>query len=373
MALEGLRAVVDRLPEAVVVVDPNGVIQLMNTAAIRLFAERPLRDDVDLLSRFDGVGPTASKRSVRGDPPRRATVRPRHQPNTWFSLDRVPFDEAVTPGVARQDGEPIGSVFVLRDITDSADLEAEREAFLAVLSHELRTPLTTIYAGASVLARRPRLPSPATETLARDISAEAARLYDLVENLLVIARLERRILEPVDEPVDLARSVDAAIRTITERYADIPIVRSGGDSAPAVHGDATYVEQACRNLLLVAWRFASAADDPQLVVRIDPDGANGEVAVRVFDRGPSMSQDELGRAFDLPAENPTGRLDGSGMGPFVARHVIGAMNGRTWARNRDGGGLEMGFALPIHDGPAKRPDAAPSAGSSAMRGLPAAL
>ena len=349
MALDGLRAVVDRLPEAVVVTDPAGEIQLTNAAANRLFAERPLRDDVDLLSRFDGVEPTAGMRSVRGDPPRRSTVRPRHLPNTWFSLDRVPFDDASGPASARQDGEPIGSVFVLRDITDSADLQAEREAFLAVLSHELRTPLTTIYAGSSVLARRPPLTPTATETLARDISAEAARLYDLVENLLVIARLERRILEPLDEPVDLARAVDAAIRTITERFADVPIARSGGESTPAVHGDATYVEQACRNLLLAAWRFADSADDPRLVVHIDPDRANGEVAVRVFDRGPSMSQQELGRVFELPGESATGRLDGSGMGPFVVRQVIGAMNGRTWVRNRDGGGLEMGFALPIHE------------------------
>ena len=104
-------------------------------------------------------------------------------------------------------------MFVLRDVTDSRDLRPVREAFLAVLSHELRTPITTIYAGSSVLARRPALSPPATQTLAHDISAEAARLYDLVEDLLVLARLERRVLDPLDEPVLLQRSVDRTIRT----------------------------------------------------------------------------------------------------------------------------------------------------------------
>jgi signal transduction histidine kinase len=341
--------VVDRLPEAVLVTAPDGAIRLTNSAAERLFADRPIRDDADLLARFDGVGTALGRRSVRGDPPRRLTVRPRHLPNTWFSIDRVPFDDAPSAERLHPHGEPVGSVFVLHNITDTADVEAEHEAFLAVLSHELRTPLTTIYAGSSVLAREPSLPPPATQILARDISAEAARLYDLVENLLVIARLERRILEPLDEPVDLARAVDAAIRTVSDRFADARITRTGDLHAPAVHGDATYVEQACRNLLLAALRVVDESPDPQLVVRIDRDVARGEVAVRVSDRGPSFSESQLGQAFDLPADAAVGRLEGSGMGPFVVRHVVEAMNGRTWVRNRDGGGVEMGFALPIDE------------------------
>ncbi len=352
-ALAGLRAVIDRLPEAVLVTAADGAVRLTNGAADRLFADRPVRDDADLLSRFEDVE-AASRRPLRGEPSRRLTVRPRDQPNTWFALDRVPFDElsptdsadpaspAVSAGAASS-AEPVGSVFVLRDVSNSRDLRAEREAFLAVLSHELRTPLTTIYAGSSVLARKPQLSPPATRTLALDISSEAARLYDLVENLLVIARLERRILDPLDEPVDIRRTVDSAIRTTRERFPDARIVREGEPRPPVVHGDATYVEQACRNLILSA--IQASASDEQIVVRIDLDEARREVAVRVLDRGPALAADEILQAFNLPAASAIGRLAGSGMGPFVVRHAIEAMNGRTWALNREDGGLEMGFAL----------------------------
>ncbi|HET9614639.1 MAG TPA: histidine kinase dimerization/phospho-acceptor domain-containing protein [Candidatus Limnocylindrales bacterium] len=393
LVLQGLQVVVDRLPEAVLVTRPDGGVELTNAAADRLFADRPVRTAADLLSRFDGIGGTIAAAPVRPDePPRRLTIRPRHQPNTWYALDRVPFeavgptpppadhgssdgqasDGAATgrdPGAAATTGdgnatvsdpaqdaaaEPavegaVGSVWVLRDVTNSSDLHAEREAFLAVLSHELRTPLTTIYAGSSVLARRGRLSPPATRTLALDISAEAARLYELVENLLVIARLERRILEPLDESVDLGQVLDAAIRTTGDRFPDARIVREGARRPPPVRGDTTYVEQACRNLLLAGLRVAGDNAEPVLVVRADLDRERGEVAVRVFDRGPSLSETELGQAFDLASESTSGRLEGTGMGPFVVRHVIEAMNGRTWARNRDGGGLEMGFALRIDD------------------------
>jgi signal transduction histidine kinase len=350
-ALAGLRTVIDRLPEAVLVTAADGAVRLTNGAADRLFAERPIRDDVDLLSRFEDVGP-AARRPVRGEASRRLTVRPRHQPNTWFALDRVPFDDdpvaepIVGPG-GDTSSEPVGSVFVLRDITNSRDLRAEREAFLAVLSHELRTPLTTIYAGSSVLARRPHLSPPATRTLATDINVEAARLYDLVENLLVIARLERRILDPLDEPVDIRQTVDSAIRTTRERFPGARIVREGTGRPPVVHGDATYVEQACRNLLLSALQVSAQGDE--IVVRIDVDESRREVAVRVLDRGPALGADELGQAFNLPAETSIGRLAGAGMGPFVVRNAVEAMNGRTWARNRDERGLEMGFALRTDD------------------------
>jgi signal transduction histidine kinase len=347
LVIEALQPVLDRLPEAILVTDPKGSLRLTNSAADRLFADDPVRDGGDLLSRFEGTG-AIGHRVVRGEPSRRLTVRPRHQPNTWYALERVPFEGIAERGATGDD--LVGSVWVIRDVTNSADLHAEREAFLAVLSHELRTPLTTIYAGSSVLARRGRLSPPATRTLAMDISAEAARLYDLVENLLVIARLERRILEPLDEPVDLGQVLDAAIRTTTDRVPGAEIVREGEHRPPPVHGDTTYVEQACRNLLLAGLRVSG--DGSRLVVGIEVDRDRGEVGVRVVDRGPALTDAELGQAFDLPADAAAGaggRIEAMGMGPFVVRHVIDAMHGRTWARNRDDGSVEMGFALPVDD------------------------
>ncbi|HEY7133301.1 MAG TPA: ATP-binding protein [Candidatus Limnocylindrales bacterium] len=323
------------MTEAVLVTDSSGAVRLTNVAADRLFAGDPVRSDTDLLSRFEPAV-TDAPRAPDGTSPRQV-VRARHQPNTWLSLDRIPFER--TTGFE--------AAFVLRDVSNSRDLRAEREAFLSVLSHELRTPLTTIYAGSSVLARRPRLSPPATRTLAVDISLEAARLYDLVENLLVIARLERRILDPIDEPVDVARALEAAVRLVGERFPDSRIRRRGARHAPRVHGDATYVDQACRNVLVSLVR-AAARPGAGLAVRLDVDRAAGEVAVRVRDEGPLLPAEQVARAFDLPTETSEGRLAGIGLGLFVVRHAVEAMGGRSWARTVDDG-LEVGFALRMED------------------------
>lgn len=356
-----VQAVIDALPEAVFVTESDGELRLTNPAADRMFAGQPVHDRADLLSRFEEIAPDSRRRRPTGLPSSEAppvTVRPRDQPNRWFALRTVelePERPEASGGPAGPDAAgfdvPSGpTVFVLRDVTDSRDLRPVREAFLAVLSHELRTPITTIYAGSSVLARHPTLSAPATRTLARDISAEAARLYDLVEDLLVLARLERSALDPHDEPVLVQRSVDATVRMLGDRLVDSPIERRGDIDVPPVRGDATYVEQACRDLILGAIRYAGPDPDRRLVVEVSSDPAAGEVTVSVLDRGPALTADDLDRAFELPDESAIGRLASSGVGPFVSRHLVEAMGGRVWARNRtDGGGVEMGFALRTDD------------------------
>jgi signal transduction histidine kinase len=249
----------------------------------------------------------------------------------------------------RADSTSGGSVFAFREVADTDDSRPVQEAFLAILSHELRTPITTIFAGSSVLARRAGLSSSATRTLAGDISAEAARLYDLVEDLLVLARLERRVLDPLDEPVLIQRAVDTTIRIVVERHGDVPIERRGDPGAPPVHGDATYVDQACRNLVMSSIRYAGREHDRQLVVDLRTDPGAGEVTIAVLDRGPELDADELERAFELPNGSAAGRLAGSGVGLYVCRQLVEAMGGRVWARNRPDGGLETGFALRIDE------------------------
>ena len=375
-----VRAVIDALPEAVFVVDDDGQLRLTNPAADQLFAGRPVSDRADLLSRFEAMTPDRQARrdgTPRTDSPRPITVRSRHRPNRWYALRTIELGadgsgaatEAQGSGAGATDGmrpsTTTGStgatsgdvasegqtVFVLRDVTDSRDLQPEREAFLSVLSHELRTPITTIYAGSSVLARRPELSPPASQILARDISAEAARLYDLVEDLLVLARLERQVLDPLDEPVLLHRAVDATIRVAQDRAPGAMIGRTGDGHPPAVHGDATYVEQACRNLILTSLRFAGPGADHGLVVDLRADEAAGEVCVAVRDHGPALSDSELAGAYELPDPAAVGRLAGAGIGPFICRHLIEAMGGRVWACNRDddGGAVEFGFSLRIDD------------------------
>jgi signal transduction histidine kinase len=351
-ALNQIRSVIEGLPEPILLTDGRDRVQLTNPSADALFADHPVLDRADLHSRFEPAGNgrvvdeaipgDAGEASADGSRAhdRSVPLRLRTQPNRWFAIESFPLGRLDPLG-----DEGGGHAYVLRDVTDSHELRREREAFLSIISHELRTPITTIYAGSSVLARSDGLTPPASQTLALDISAEAARLYDLVEDLIVVARLERRVLDPLDEPVLLQRVADATARVVAGRAPDVTFVRDGVFGPPPVRGDASYVEQAARDLALAAARFGGPGRP--VILRVDHDEGAPEVAFRVLDRGPQLTAREQDHAFDLPNGSAVGRLAGAGVGAFVAQHLVEAMGGRTWARNRPEGGVEMGFALPV--------------------------
>jgi signal transduction histidine kinase len=329
-----LRAVLETMSDAVLVCDRDGQVRLVNPAADRLFAARRVHDWEDLLTRLEAlpVDPV-------GDRP--LAVRLRDLPNRWFELRSVPVRRTAEPP---EDG-PAGRILLLRDVTEARRSRAERRKFLAILSHELRTPITTIYAGSRVLARR-LMPPPAGGEIAADISAEAAHLYDVVEDLLVLTRAEQGLLELSEEPVLLQRLVESTVRIIERRTPVVPIVRAGATDPPAVRGDPIYLEQAIRNLVSAASRFGGP--DAPVEVRLSAD--DREVSLRVLDRGPDLRRSEADRVLDL-IDEPRSPRSGAGIGPFVCRRIVESLGGRIWAAPRDQGGLEIGFALPRYEEP----------------------
>jgi K+-sensing histidine kinase KdpD len=332
-----LRAVINAMGEAVLVCDGAGRVNLVNPAADAMFAARPVETYEDLLARFrrpDGrpIDPTAEP----------VELQLTDRPATWVELRAYPV-----PSEGRLPGDPAeapGLIAVMRDISAARQARAQREAFLGILSHELRTPITTIYAGSKVLAREA---PPDTETgreLASDIAAEAERLFRLVEDLLVMTRIERGVLQLANEPVLLQRVTAAAIRMESAHWPSTRIGLSGEVDLPAVSGDATYVEQVVRNLLSNAAKYSPP--DAEVEVRLEP-GEDGLVSCRVLDRGRGFQTDETQDLFDLFYRSPAtaAQAAGAGIGLFVCRRLVTAMGGRIWARPRAGGGAEFGFSL----------------------------
>jgi signal transduction histidine kinase len=214
----------------------------------------------------------------------------------------------------------------------------DQETFLGVLSHELRTPVTTIYGGAQLLATRD-LPDSRRRALASDVGQEAERLYRIVEDLVVLLRSERGELRSAGEPVAIGRLIAAAVERELERNPGLKIRYLGASDAATDQADETLITHAVRNLLDNAIRNASAGGPVEIVVDIEGE----EVVVRVLDRGRESIDRSPGDRID-PAGTPAGRA-GGGLGLFVTVRLVQAMNGRTWARPRPGGGTEFGFAL----------------------------
>ena len=222
---------------------------------------------------------------------------------------------------------------------DSPHTALDQEAFLGVLSHELRTPVTTIYGGAQMLATHD-LPDARRRALAADVGQEAERLFRIVEDLVTLLRSERGEIYPVGEPVAVGRLIAAAVEHELVRNPSLRIRYLGASDAATEEADEAMLSHVVRNLLDNAIRYTTGTDPIEIVVDIEGD----EVAVRVLDRGPAPTAQ--GRADAIDPEGTQAGRAGGGLGLFVAARLIHAMDGRSWARPRSGGGAEFGFALP---------------------------
>ena len=233
-------------------------------------------------------------------------------------------------------------VTVFRDVTAEHKAEQTREVFLGMMSHELRTPITTIYGGSELLMHG--MDGARRDEIIRDINSEAGRLARLVEDLLVMTRVERGVLEIADEPLLLQHVLPAVVSSLRANWPELTTQLELEDYLPAVRGDATYIEQVVRNLIINAVRYGDALKRGVIVAA---QATNGEVLVRVLDHGDGLNGTEADRLFEMFYRSPSARAvsGGAGIGLYVCKAVVEAMGGRIWAAERPEGGAEFGFSL----------------------------
>lgn len=218
-----------------------------------------------------------------------------------------------------------------------------KDDFLGIVSHELRTPITTIYGGARLLgARRDQLSSENADELISDIEQESERLYRLVQNLLVLARSERTEVEK--EPVSLRQQTQKLIAMFARRRAHRIVDVRIEPGAEVAWAEDSYLDQIMLNLLTNADKYSP----PELPIEIEISVEGGEHIFRVLDRGPGVKDTEIDLIFEsfFRSNVTADQARGTGVGLAVCRRLVVAQGGRVWANLREGGGLEVGFALP---------------------------
>ncbi|MDR7087607.1 two-component system OmpR family sensor kinase [Aeromicrobium panaciterrae] len=256
---------------------------------------------------------------------------------------RVPAELTDPTTEVGQVGEALNKLLEHMEHALDARHESEQQArtFLADASHELRTPLSTIK-GYAELSRRTGRADP-DEILAK-VESEAGRMSSLVEDMLLLARLDAgRELERHD--VDLTRLVveavnDARVVDPKRKWTfDVP------DEPIIVSGDEQRLHQAVTNLLTNASRHTP----PKTVVTVRMRVEAAEVVIEIHDNGPGIAPDLLPTLFDRFTRGDSSRTrasGGAGLGMSLVEAIMHG-HGGTASVTSEPGNTTFALRMPI--------------------------
>ncbi|GBD83836.1 alkaline phosphatase synthesis sensor protein PhoR [bacterium BMS3Abin02] len=228
------------------------------------------------------------------------------------------------------------------------ELAAMKTDFVSVVSHELRTPLTSIIGSLATLTRPEFQPA---DEMARDLldsaRSQADRLRRLIEDLLIVSRIEGRALPTQHELIDLEALLAAAL-------VDIPNTeRVTIECAPiSLRSDPDHLQRIVINLVENALRYA-----PDAAVEVTATESDGAVTISVVDHGPGIPAEVRDRVFERFTQlgpTSTRKQGGTGLGLAIVRGLVSALGGTVRLKDTPGGGATFEVWIP------KAPPDAPS-------------
>lgn len=228
--------------------------------------------------------------------------------------------------------------------------EEQMRQFVADASHELRTPLTSIR-GFAELFRQGAVSDPEElERVMRRIEDEGARMGVLVDDLLLLARLDQR--RPLErEPVDLSRLASDAVEDVRMVAPDRPIELVVDDGQPpVVIGDELRLRQVLGNLLGNA--LTHTPDGTAIHVRVGrrADDAGEWAVLEVADEGPGLAPEHAARIFERFYRVDAARTraqGGSGLGLSIVAGLAAAHGGRVELDTAAAQGATFRVVLPL--------------------------
>jgi two-component system sensor histidine kinase SenX3 len=317
------------VPDGVVVVDRDGNEEYRNTAALRFrdarHAEALAEHAVAQLLERARAGEAAERELPLFGPPREILVL-RAQP-----LER--------------DGETIGAVALIHDVTDARRTESVRRDFVANVSHELKTPL-----GALGLLAETIVSSDDVEVvrrLAEQLVRESERLGRIVDDLLDLSLIEAQAA-PTREPTPLRVLVEEAVERLGPLALSrgIPLRTEPISEELVVACDPVQLISAITNLLDNAVKYSDQGRE----VEVGATAHDGAVVVWVRDQGIGIPARDLERIFerfyrvDKARSRATG---GTGLGLSIVRHVAEAHGGDVTVESTEGEGSTFKLTLPL--------------------------
>jgi PAS domain S-box-containing protein len=342
------QATIDSFPDPVLVVDPEGKVDMANPAAERLLGVSS-----------KAAGQQGLQHAWQPPEPLRQPLREALTNQTPYIADG--FDRAV---LFRLEGKEhfflprivpiqdlyknsLGAAVLLADVTRFQLMDQVKSDLVATVSHELKTPLTSIRLDHHLLLEEAAGPlTPKQTELLLDARDNAERLLGMVNQLLDLARFEqgRHYLDfRPEQPADLLQAAADAIRPRAEDK-DITIVVDASAELPAVFADAQRLGHALNNLLDNALTYTDRGGR----ITLSATSSGAMVSLAVADTGVGIPPEHLPHLFDkffrIPGQS---KIQGTGLGLAIVREIVLAHGGTIVCESQAGSGTTFRINLPV--------------------------
>lgn len=354
-----LETILRSIGDGVVVTDNADRILLLNPAAQELL---DLRADDGLGKALLGFIPDSAFRKAWAEADAAQSEAFKHDFHVSGPVDRaITATRTRVPGLVQGMS---GSVTILHDVTKERHIDQMKTDFVSSITHELRTPMTSIKGFAATLLRSPAIePERRTRFLAI-IGQEADRLLGMIEELLLISRIESgaMFLEPAEVDFEaLVHRVVAALEPLIAKKA-LVMELDIHPQLPHLVGDEEKLRIIVYNLLGNAVKFTG--DEGKIWVKTWADDT--DLYFQVTDSGIGIPEDEKDRVFlrFYRVHRPGSAHPGTGLGLFITREIVTLHGGAIALESEEGKGASFTVRLPLQ-GPAEPAPAHPRVTSGA--------
>lgn len=341
-----LEAILNSIADGVVVLDRQGSVISSNPAAQQILAETS--DDIltKILNHPSSAPALAADNTLPNPEQTQESVKIQ-QPERYYTGNRVL--SALTAPVKTADGEDLGTVIALRDITREAEIERLKDVFIQQISHELRTPLTAVKGYSELLLMlSDNNRSEKQYYFMESIDRSAGILMHHVNKIIDISQIQAGTLRLNKLDVNLNELVEEGTESWRKKLEDNDL--SLHVMLPAenlyVCGDPDRLSWALDNLLSNAYNYTL----PNGQVNVHLFKANNQGRIDVTDTGIGLAESDqpyLFTPFFRAGHQSAYEVAGVGLGLFITRSIIEAHSGQAWAWSELNIGSRFSLALPL--------------------------
>jgi DICT domain-containing protein/signal transduction histidine kinase len=277
----------------------------------------------------------------------------RSMPHLW-SLGERAFLEAIADPIGLALVQAEAYVNVMRLNQQLTAIEQAQNNLIAIVGHELRTPLSTIQVCLESMASEPDMPQEFQQVMLDTALGDSERLRKLVQDFLLLSRLEGDLMSWQTELIDLSESVSLSVSSLQgmrKTQAIAPVVCDLPAAAIILSCDGDALQQLLTKLLENACKFTPATGQITLKAKLKKSKQGNLVAIVISDTGCGIEANRLETIFErfYQEEGFLQRsVGGTGLGLSICRQLIRRLGGKLWATSEGKGmGSQFHVTLPI--------------------------